>query len=468
MAQSPGTSRIASPVRTALKPQARSSLSTLPAGLPLGAPRWIYLDVLRGAAILLVLGIHTSFRLPDDAWGHRFFLAWRRIGWVGVDLFFVLSGFLIGGLLFAEHRNSGRIRYGRFFLRRIFKIWPTYLVFLAAAFAYDLWDVPDRSEPILSRLGHSASAIWPYLIHIQNYYESPMMDKIGHAWSLAVEEHFYFLLPVLLFVLQRRSIRPKTGSKAMRSPFRSLPWIGLGMAALCLGLRFNSWRLIPTFDFRHHWPTHLRMDSLFAGVTLAYAAHFARPWIESLRAWRWAILAASFGCFVPFIWLSPESSWTWTVGYTVLSIGSIGFVLAAWFASTAAISSLPATPPLSIIRKCMNAAAMVLAAIGTRSYSIYLFHMPFSIPIVMKLQTRIGLWNSPFHYALMAAVYIAVAIAAGSLMHALVEAPSVALRDRLFPAPSAREVLRPRTAIPVSANAPGKARSNQHAETAAV
>jgi peptidoglycan/LPS O-acetylase OafA/YrhL len=452
-----------------LNPQTRSSPSPLPSALPLGGPRWLYLDVLRGVAILLVVGIHTSFRLPDDAWGHRFFLAWRQIGWVGVDLFFVLSGFLIGGLLFAEHRNTGRIRYGRFFLRRTFKIWPTYLVFLAATFAYDLWDVPDRSEAMLSRLGHSASAIWPYIIHIQNYYESPLMEKIGHAWSLAVEEHFYLLLPVLLFALERWSTRRKIHNMTLaRSPFRSLPWIGLGMAALCLGLRFNSWRLIPTFDFRHHWPTHLRMDSLFAGVTLAYATHFARPWIESLRSWRQAILTVSFGCFVPFIWLSTESSWTWTVGYTVLSVGSIGFVLVAWFASTAASTNLPTTAPLrSIARRCKNAIAIVLAAIGTRSYSIYLFHMPFSIPIVTKLQTHIGLWDSSFHYALIVAVYIAVAVAAGSFMYALVEAPSLALRDRLFPPASALNAYRPRTGIPVSPAA-GKARSNQRAETAAV
>src|SRR5882724_9543712 len=116
MANSPGTDRDAQPSRYALKLYTASSHSRSPSALPpgpsLGGPRWVYLDVLRGVAILLVLGIHTCFRLPADAWGHLFFDTWRRVGWVVVDLFFVLSGFLIGGLLFAEFRNKGRIRYG--------------------------------------------------------------------------------------------------------------------------------------------------------------------------------------------------------------------------------------------------------------------------------------------------------------------------------------------------------------------
>src|SRR5438128_1927817 len=86
-----------------------------------GPPRLIYLDVLRAAAILLVLGAHTrEFNLPDNTFGHRFFDIWRNIGWVGVDLFFVLSGFLIGGLLFAEYRKYRGIYFGRFLIRRAF------------------------------------------------------------------------------------------------------------------------------------------------------------------------------------------------------------------------------------------------------------------------------------------------------------------------------------------------------------
>ena len=74
------------------------------------ALRLVYLDVLRCVAIFMVFGPHTWFRLPKDAHGWQFFEMWRHGGWVGVDLFFVLSGFLIGGLLFAEQRKFGSIR----------------------------------------------------------------------------------------------------------------------------------------------------------------------------------------------------------------------------------------------------------------------------------------------------------------------------------------------------------------------
>ena len=85
---------------------------------------------------------------------------------------------------------------------------------------------------------------------------------------------------------------------------------------------------------------------------------------------------------------------------------------------------------------------LVLAKIGERSYSIYLWHMPFSVPLVLKLQTRLGLWTSPLHTAMMTGVYVAVAIGIGSMMFALIEAPAVALRERWFPSRSNIEVTR--------------------------
>jgi peptidoglycan/LPS O-acetylase OafA/YrhL len=390
-----------------------------------GAARWVYLDVLRAVAILLVLGPHTPFRLPEESGGRILFEAWRHIGWVGVDLFFVLSGFLIGGLLFAEQRKHGAIRFGRFFIRRTFKIWPSYLVFLAAAFA---WDVRAGSGSFTSRLRDSAHAIWPYLIHVQNYY-SPLVERIGHAWSLAVEEHFYVLLPLLLFLMGRWA------AKRSAAPFHGLPWICLLLAMTCLGLRFYFWQGEEQFDeFKNHWPTHLQIDSLFFGVTLAYGVHFARPRIEALRRWCWLILIASVACFAPFTWVFGKSTFACTIGYTLLAVGSMGLVLVAWFASVPPVDRkpLPSGPP-GIVRRAGNLVVNLLAMIGARSYSIYLWHMPFTVPVVLKLQTHLGFWESRWHYAMMMAIYTVVAVGFGSIMYALIEAPGVMLRDRWFP-----------------------------------
>src|SRR5687767_11658986 len=91
--------------------------------------RSVQLDILRGAAILLVIGRHLEVPRPDGAVG---FLAglWHRIGWLGVDLFFVLSGFLIGGLLVSELTKHGRIHIPLFLIRRGLKIYPPYFVFI--------------------------------------------------------------------------------------------------------------------------------------------------------------------------------------------------------------------------------------------------------------------------------------------------------------------------------------------------
>src|SRR5260370_31028003 len=78
------------------------------------------LDVLRGVAILLVMGRHFPYYRP-----------WGKVGWIGVDLFFVLSGFLISGLLYQEYKTLGKIRFGRFVFRRGFKIWPPFYVFMS-------------------------------------------------------------------------------------------------------------------------------------------------------------------------------------------------------------------------------------------------------------------------------------------------------------------------------------------------
>lgn len=423
-----------------------------------GASRWVQLDVLRAVAVFFVLGPHTPFRLPRESLGYWFFEIWRRMGWVGVDLFFVLSGFLIGGLLFSEYRRHGGIRFGRFLLRRTFKIWPSYLVFLTAAFAWDVWDAPDRTVGLLTRCKQSAQGIWPYLIHIQNYFLSPMIERIGHAWSLAVEEHFYLLLPLLLLGLIRwagRTPEIRANDDSPPAPFRRLPWICLGVMFLCLGLRIHAWRAVSEFDeFSHHWPTHLRMDSLFAGVTLAYAVHFARPRIEALRRWQWTILFSSLGCFIPFGFVSGTSMLACTIGYTVLAMGSMGLVLLAWFSHVPALDfvateTVVATGiPGRMIRGGVAIATVILSKIGERSYSIYLWHTPFAAPFILKLQAHMGFWTSPLHYTLMMATYVTVAIGAGVVMYALIEAPAVMLRERWFPSRSNIEVARAETGVP--------------------
>ncbi|MGA7221103.1 MAG: acyltransferase, partial [Candidatus Sulfotelmatobacter sp.] len=168
------------------------------------------LDALRGIAILLVLGRHT---LVSELW--------NKVGWCGVDLFFVLSGFLISGLLFQEYKRYGNIRLKTFWLRRGMKIYPAfYICTLAQTAVYVLMFGKYPGLPSPTHL---------FLIDA-TFLSSYFQGMSGHAWSLAIEEHFYFLLPVFLLVLVK--LRPKK-----ENPFASIPFAFLVIAIVSLLLR---------------------------------------------------------------------------------------------------------------------------------------------------------------------------------------------------------------------------------------
>jgi peptidoglycan/LPS O-acetylase OafA/YrhL len=237
------------------------------------------LDILRCVAVLLVLGIHVPhYRL------------WARVGWTGVDLFFVLSGFLISGLLFRDYQEHGSIDWKRFLIRRGFKIYPSYYMFLWIA------------AILLVLIGHHynmRSMLLGNAVFVGNYFQQTVtIGPFWHLWSIAVEEHFYVLLPVLLvFLSKRRTL----------NPFTTIPWLFVVVAGACLALRAFTLR-----SDQSAYMTHLRMDSLFAGVTLGYVYHFHREWFGRLAS-SWTLVAAGALC-LPVLIADPNSHIVRTVG----------------------------------------------------------------------------------------------------------------------------------------------------------
>jgi peptidoglycan/LPS O-acetylase OafA/YrhL len=151
------------------------------------------LDVLRGVAVVTVLVVHTPWpvRPGEGVWGRLL-----ALGTYGVDLFFfVLSGFLISGLLFAEYAKSGSIRFGRYWLRRGFKIWPSYFATYGLAFTLAYASRVQAGEPTLGLLMRSL----PNFVFVQNYLSTD--SRWFASWSLAVEEQFCTTLTPLLFGL---------------------------------------------------------------------------------------------------------------------------------------------------------------------------------------------------------------------------------------------------------------------------
>ena len=155
-----------------------------------------------------------------SAYHFAYFPVLSNIGWCGVDLFFVLSGYLISGLLFSEYSRTGTFNVGRFWLRRGLKIWPSLYVFLVAALPLAVSNGPGWGPSML------ASAFF-----YSNY--SQTIRLVGHTWSLAVEEHFYLALPLLLLLLIRLKRLPL------------VPWVGMALLAICMALRcafpVNAW-----------------------------------------------------------------------------------------------------------------------------------------------------------------------------------------------------------------------------------
>ena len=345
------------------------------------------LDILRFVAVLLVLGHHAA--PGDDA--NVFMIMWSRGGWVGVDLFFVLSGYLVSGLLFAEHRSTGEIRPGRFLLRRGFKIYPAFWVMLAATVLVN----GALGSPVSFR------TVVKELLFVQNYFGGAWR----HTWSLAVEEHFYFALAAGAWL----------ATKGRRQhPFASVPLLFAVIAAACLGMRvWLAWNTAAFNPRTELFPTHLRIDALFLGVLLAYLAQY-RGLLERLRPLpAWTLLMGGAVLLSPVFFVRLNlSAWMHTLGLTVFAAGSGLLLLAALR-----------------LNRSDTRVLRGFGRLGAASYSMYLWHWPVLFWGGLLWEKAIG----PAHDTAFILSFISASIAAGLLMHRCVEVPVLRLRDRLFP-----------------------------------
>lgn len=369
------------------------------------------LDILRTVAVLLVMGRHL-FPPPGHmpAWVQSVAATLTRGGWVGVDLFFVLSGYLVSGLLFEEQKRSGSLSVGRFLLRRGLKIYPPFWLLIAVTVALSLsgWWQPFAGEQLGAEL-----------VFVQNY----LPGLWPHTWSLAVEEHFYLVLPALLLVLLRVS-RAKESSA---DPFSRIPLVFLGVASACLALRLALSFSTPYQHATHLFPTHLRIDSLLLGVVLSYFRHYRTDWFFATSTrFRPAMIATGIACFAPaFIFQLETTRLIPSLGVALFAAGG-GLLL--W--------GLAGVEPH---RSPIGAAA---AFVGARSYSIYLWHMAVAYWGLKLILPRVpGLTWSAY-----AVGFFVGSIVVGLAMHAIVEAPMLRIRDRLIPS-------RARKAVSVSGGA---------------
>ncbi len=361
------------------------------------------LDVLRAVAVLLVLGRHTPPPELDVATPLRVMgRVWYDSGWMGVDLFFVLSGFLVSSLFFTEFRRHGDVRVGRFLVRRGFKIYPPFYLMLLATVIY--YDFPG---------GKVGEVLRNEALFMQNYWGGFW----NHTWSLDAEEHFYVVLAALVALLVWIG-------RGARDPFRPLVYL-MPLAALTVeGLRvWSRWEK----DVLHLYLSHMRCDGLVWGVFLAYWYHCRdRRWLLALQRHVVIVLVVAAVLLAPpFLWWFSEHTPLWTVGLASMALGFAALLCAVLPTEDGTARTFPR--PLG-----------ALARVGADSYSIYLWHMPVSRWLMPRIEDAgwFAIGGPTAVYLARSATFVAICIAGGIVAAFVVERPSLALRDRLCPSRS--------------------------------
>lgn len=354
------------------------------------------LDFLRGIAIILVLMRHCNF----NSYTHK-------MGWIGVDLFFVLSGFLVSGLLFREYQKYGDIKPGLFLIRRGFKIYPIYYI------TYILYLIPPLYKGTLDLKGVASD-----LVFVQNYV-SGWGYLYAPSWSLAVEEHFYLIFALIMFPILK-------GKAAFME--RKGRWISLfelsvfALLLVCFMLRLWSNEHQPDLGPRLITMTHLRMDSLFVGALLAYWYYFHKDrFKEIMTRYRifFLLLIPILLSFTPFLEYT-QSVFARTYGFSLLSIAF--FLLISWFLTDELINR-------KLDRFLSSAVVNFISRIGVASYSIYILHslVNYSIGLGMAL-TKIQL-----PALVIFLVTSAISITVGLFFTRHVEDLFLSVRNRYFP-----------------------------------
>lgn len=368
--------------------------------LPTTANRSQALDILRFAAVFLVIGRHLP-PLGENCsqWLYKVCTIWTRGGWIGVDLFFVLSGFLVSGLLFKDYQKNNTLSVARFYIRRGFKIYPAFYVFLFSTLI--VWLVFNPSQV-------TKQNVIAEIFFLQNYFGGIWW----HTWSLAVEEHFYFLLPILLLLLLKKR-------KLSDDPFRPIVSIAIAVCFLFLIFRIIQSNIWLEFSGIHLTASHVRLDSLFVGVVISYFYHFHRDKFEkAVKGRRLLLFISGLLLLSPaFIFELNTTPFIYTFGFALLYLGSAALLCAAMF--TGFLNS-------KILRP--------FGYIGSHSYSIYLWHAPvmqWGVLIICK-----KILGSYLNCTTAVLLTVVLSFLTGIVMAIIIEIPFLKIRDRFFPSKS--------------------------------
>lgn len=353
-------------------------------------PRVPGLDTLRAIAIVWVMLFHSYL---IGGLGEGFGLL-ERSGWMGVDLFFVLSGYLIGSQVLNALKHPGRMNFDAFYRRRAARILPAFFVVLALYALWPAWRETSHMQPL-----------WQFFTFTFNLlFDNGDNYAFSHVWSLCVEEHFYLAFPLLALWLTRRPAAWKfitvciavvLGGIALRA--------GLWMHFMAPAMKDGA--PVGLIYLRYlYYPTYARLDGLVAGVALAACAVHRPSWMAVLRRRTWALPSLSVVALAAALLLfngARTQFWPCVLGYPLVALAMAGFVAAASGETWLARLHVPA--------------ARWLAAI---SYSLYLCHKGIFTLVAAALGDALaGFGLARF------VLFATVTLAGGALLHYLIERP---------------------------------------------
>ncbi len=359
------------------------------------------LDGLRGIAILLVMLFHFSPHTGPMA----FFADAMQTGWIGVDLFFVLSGFLITGILLdsKESPRGQRHYYRNFIVRRALRIFPLYYVCLVlyCILSWPLGEFHHWKEFLTTDHGWWFAA---YLGNIKTTMLSgwPRITYLIPLWSLQVEEQFYFTYPLLIAFTSRRTLtRILVASVVVAFLFR------FALTILFPKNLTGAYTLMPA-----------RMDTLAMGGLVAIGIRQNAPWLKH-RLLPWATLLSAL-LFVVAAWPNRPIPWAWpwsmvmqTMGYSAIGVAFTGILilLVVWKQRV-------------LMAICRSRALM---ALGTIAYGLYMLHIAAAELARSYLEPKLGIKTLSSSDTI---VVFFAAILLASVSWFVFESPILRLKDR--------------------------------------
>jgi peptidoglycan/LPS O-acetylase OafA/YrhL len=366
-----------------------------------------FFDGLRALSIILVLGEHNAGPVTAK-------LSFLFHGWTGVNIFFVISGFLITWLLADEVRTNGKINITDFFIRRVLRLFPAYYAYLIFVLILYGWSA-------LHDIGLAAGYMWTYAYIFKKLHNSHL--PLVHTWSLAVEEQFYIIWAFVFFWLNNNRRRPLLAvmTIVLVQVWKVFVWQNTERHQWALP---ESQRLeIPNAHLQFGFDA--RIDCLLTGCLLGlfWSNERSHAWSERILKNEWSPVFFGFMVMGAMVTQPVASArlplWHWTVQMPVMDIAIAGFLLTLLVNPRSRCASILST--------------QVLVWIGKLSYSIYLWHI-VGMRLCELILPQISYGSVPLGMRLAKeSVTLAIILLIASVSYYLIERPLLRLKKYFAP-----------------------------------